>query len=152
MNIMFYKQQNFCMCGPACLRMVLAAFGIKKSEETLTKILKKDGEPGTPNRSLPDAAEALKLNYAVQRNASIADLKWSIGKGFVIIVSYFDPVEKVGHFAVIKKVDAKRIHLFDPWYGPNHGYSMKEFLPNWRSGFDKDKRWFIAIKKPENKK
>ena len=149
MQIQFFKQQKFWTCGPASLRMVLGAFGIKKSEKELIPFLVKKGEPGTPNRSLSEVAERLKLNYVVRRNASIADIRWYLSHGFGVIVSYFDSVEEVGHFAVVKRVGLRKIHLFDPWYGPKHEYSLKQFLPNWRSGFDKDKRWFIAIKKPK---
>lgn len=148
MHIPFFKQQQDWTCGPASLRMVLHSFGMVKTENALVKLLQKKGEPGTPNRSLPEAAEKLKLNYVVRRNASIADVKWYLNQGFGVIISYFDTIEKVGHFAVVKKIDAKKIHLLDPWHGPEHKHLLNDFLPNWRSGFDKDKRWFIAIKKP----
>ena len=146
MKIPFFEQETDYSCGAACLRMVLGAFGIRKSEAVLMNVLEKKGEPGTPNRSLPEVAEKFKLNYVVRRNASIADVKWCLGHGFGVIVSYFDAIEQVGHFGVVKKIDSKKIHLLDPWHGPLCCYSLKEFLPNWRSGFDKDKRWFVAIK------
>ena len=127
--------------------MALSAFGIKKSETALGTLLVRSGEPGTPNRALAEAAELLKLNYSVKRDASIVDLQWHLAQKFAIIISYFDIVEHVGHFAVVKGIDKKNIHLLDPWYGPHHQYLIDDFLTNWHSGFDKDKRWFIAIKK-----
>lgn len=148
MRIPYFKQQKYWTCGPACFRMVLGAFGIKKTEAELAKMIHKPGEPGTPNRSLPEAAERLKLSYVVKRNASISDLTWHIGQGFAVIVSYFDTVEGVGHFAVVKKISSKNIYLLDPWYGPNHVLPLRHFLKNWRSAFDKDKKWFVAVKKP----
>ncbi len=147
MQIPFFRQQKYWTCGPACFRMALAAFGIKKSEAELAKLMHKPGEPGTPNRSLPETAEKLKLNYIVRRSASIPDLTWYMGLGFVVIVSYFDAIESVGHFAVVKKLGSKNIYLLDPWYGPDYVISLKDFVKNWKSGFDKDKRWFIAVKK-----
>jgi predicted double-glycine peptidase len=64
-------------------------------------------------------------------------------------VNYFIPEEKCDHYSVLRKIDSKNISLFDPWFGPEHKYSLREFKKIWHSdfNFEKEKRWFIAIKK-----
>ena len=147
-KIQYFKQEKPWTCGPACMRMVLGFFGIKKSEAVLAKLLARVGEPGTPNRALVELAEKLKLDYVVQRNASLIDLKRVIADGFVVVVGYFDQIEHVGHFAVVKSLSKKKIVLLDPWYGAKCAFSNGDFVRTWRSGFDNDVRWFIGIRMP----
>ena len=144
--IPFYRQQTDWTCGAACVRMVLASVGIKKSEQVLAKLLKtKENKTGTLHREIARFFEGLKLNYVVQRNASTSDLKRLQKQNYRIIVGYFLTEHNCGHYAVVKKIDNK-IHLLDPWYGPKHYYSVKEFSKIWYDG-EGEKCWFVGIKK-----
>ena len=53
MVIPYYQQEQEWSCGPASLRMVLASFGILKTELVLIKMLSTNSRVGTRNRSLP---------------------------------------------------------------------------------------------------
>jgi predicted double-glycine peptidase len=133
-NSPYHKQHKFNTCGPAAMRIVLEALGIKKSEHELVEILKTNIFRGT-----------LHKNFV---KATIKDLKEFKEKGYQIIVSYRPP-EDFYHYAVLKSIDGKYIYLYDPWYGPMTKYELKDFVQRWKSNplFEKKKRWFIAMKK-----
>jgi ABC-type bacteriocin/lantibiotic exporter with double-glycine peptidase domain len=148
MKIPYHKQQRFNTCGPAAMRMVLEHFGIKKSEQELVKVLKTNIFQGTLHKNLVKAAWLYDLRYYSFGNAAIKDLKDFQDKGYAIIVAYRPP-EDFYHYAVLKEIDDKYIHLYDPWYGPLTKYALEDFIQRWKSNplFEKKKRWFIAMKK-----
>lgn len=159
------------MCGAACMRMVLASFGIKKSESDLAKVLdiKKAGFAG--NDLFLPIAERFGLRGHVQKNAKVADIAKLLKEGYRVIVNFIDPemkVEKitqvgktgykctvnfvkgddaVGHFAVVRSIDKKVICLLDPWNGPYYALPLALFKKNWRSMFEPDVGVLIGIRK-----
>jgi|SRR3989344_3607752 len=146
MDIHYYKQERTWTCGAASMRMALSTLGIKKSEKQLIRLLGLGKGAYTRNNAFPKLAEKYKLNYIVQRNSTLEDMKKLREQGYVIIVAYFYRPHNVGHFAVLRHIGEKTVDLLDPWVGPEHRYSINTFKKIWRSGFEKDKRWFIAIK------
>jgi len=148
MKLPYHRQQRFNTCGPACMRMVLEAFGIKKSEQELAKALKTNIFRGTLHKDMVKAAWLYDLRYASFSNATIKDLKEFQTKGYQIIVCY-KPPEDFYHYAVLRGIDDTHIHLYDPWYGPLTKWELKIFLTRWKSNplFENKKKWFIALKK-----
>lgn len=148
MAIPFYEQQTPYTCGPACMRMVLASLGIKRTENQITKLLGTNNIRGTNHRDFVSLAEKYKLRYSVHREAVVDDLKYFYKNHYKIIVCYFHPTEKVGHYAVVKKLTRERIHLMDPTDGPNKSYSLNYFQRIWSSKktFNKERSWFMAIR------
>jgi|SRR3989344_4164077 len=148
MHLPYFKQETSYTCGAAALRMVLASIGINKTEKQVSKILGTNERKGTLHNDFMKVAEHLKLSYVVGRKSSIKDLKKLQENNYRIIVNYLLPVTKVGHYAVVREVGSKYIHLLDPFIGPNQTYPISHFIKNWKSGFEKDySRWFFAIKK-----
>lgn len=149
MKFPYHKQETNYTCGAASMRMVLENFGIKKTEKQIVKLLGTNKVRGTWIKNFPIVAEMFKLNYVVKRNATIADLKKYFNEESVLIINYFIPADKVDHYSVLKKIDNNNIYFFDPFYGPEHKYSLSNFKRNWRSDpkWEKEKSWFIAIKK-----
>lgn len=145
----YYEQETNYTCGPACMRMVLAKIGIEKSEKEVAKLLGTNKVVGTKNKDFVNLAEKYKLQYSVHRNSSITNLNYFFKKGYQIIICYFHPKEKQGHYAVIRSMRNNKITLMDPIDGPNHTYSIKNFEKYWKSTktFEGEKAWFIAIKK-----
>lgn len=129
--------------------MALASLGIKKTEEALLKALKTTSKKGTHSSMFSNVAEKYNLTYFVERGASITDLKAYLKSGFRIIVGYFYAPEDIGHYAVVKDIDKKNIYLLDPYLGPNHFYTIKEFQKLWTKGFkyERSKRWLFGVKK-----
>lgn len=146
-KIIFHKQETCWTCGPAVMRMALEGMGIKKSEKQLARILKTNKIRGTWPKDLPRIAEKYSLNYAIKRNATIEDLKYFKKQGYFIIICYYIPKDKVDHYSILKKIDSEYIYFYDPWFGPDHKYSLKYFLKIWKSDpkYENTKRWFIAL-------
>jgi ABC-type bacteriocin/lantibiotic exporter with double-glycine peptidase domain len=144
-----FHQETEYTCGPACMRMALKHFGIKKSEKALAKMLKTNKVVGTWHKAFPLVAEKYKLNYVVKRHAHIDDLKEYHKKHYFIIISYTHTPEKFSHFSVVSDIDDHFIYLLDPYKRPRHKYKPHSFEKLWKSNFnyEKEKRWFFAMKK-----
>lgn len=149
MKIKYYKQEQEHTCGAAAMRMVLESLGIKKSEKELISLLKTNTKVGTWHYQMSALAEKYKLNYVVNRNASIKELKEFLKNKYLIIVCYYLVEEKTAHYAVVSDIDDKNIYLHDPWLGANHKLSLSYFRKNWVSDkiYEKEQKWFIGIKK-----
>ena len=144
----YYRHEKDWTCGPVCARMILQSIGIKKTEKELAKFLNTNKKEGTRNRSFLELSEKYKLNYKVERNSNIEELKKSIKSGYKIIVGYYLESEKQGHLAVVRKIEKGYIHLLDPEFGPKTKYKIEYFLKIWKNDpkVDKEKRWFIGFK------
>jgi len=149
MKFPYYKQEREYSCGAAAMRMVLENLGIKKSENEIIKYLGTNKTKGTMNKDFPRLAEKFKLNYFVKKNSSISDLKSLIRNGYNIIICYFYPAEKIGHYSVIRKIDSNFIYFYDPLFGPKHKYSLHYFNKIWKNNprYEKVKRWMLGVKR-----
>lgn len=149
MTLPFYYQQTDYTCGAACMRMLLAAKGIKKSETQLARQLKTSKRSGTWAHQFPQVAEKYRLTYIVVRKGTIKELKELSKGGYCILVCYFIKEEDTGHYALVKSITKTHITLFDPWYGPDQRFTLKKFTKIWKN--DEEKQWFFAIKLKETK-
>ena len=149
MKFPFHKQETKYTCGAAAMRMALEFCGIKKSERQVVKLLGTNKVRGTWLKSFPLAAEKYKLKYVVNSNSSIQNLKKLQKEGYTIIICYYYPPKKVDHYSVLRKIDSENIYFWDPWYGPEHKYTLRYFRRIWKADprYEKEKGWFIAMKK-----
>lgn len=152
MTFSYYKQETTHTCGPASLRMVLEHFGIKESETEIANFTKSKPHQGIWFKDFYKLVRKSKLNH-ISGSGSIPEIRKLIESGYQIIVCYIDAKDKshgflMDHYSVVRKIDRKYIYFFDPWYGPNHRYSINHFRKIWKSRDRPDKvdRWFIAIK------
>lgn len=145
--IPYFKQETDYTCGVACMRMILASFGIRRSERVLAKIMGSSPRFGTLNRQFPLLAEKFRLSYFVGRDASLKEIDAYLKSGFCVVVNFFDVIEQVGHYAVVKSVSKKQICLIDPFHGPGFSLSINAFLKVWKNSYEQDTRWFFAVKK-----
>ena len=146
----YHKQETEYTCGAAAMRMVLESIGINRSEKEIAKLLKTNKIRGTWHKNFPIVAEKYKLNCIVRRNARISDLKKLQKENYSIILCYYCPAEKVDHYSLLRKIDSRFIYFWDPWFGPNHKYSLNHFNKIWKSDpkYEKEKKWLIAMKRP----
>ena len=147
-NFKFYKQETNWTCGPAVARMLFESVGIKKSEKEFIKPLKSNKIRGTYHENFPALAEEFKLDYVVNRNSSIDDLKFFLNNNYIVMVCYFIPEEKTDHYSIVKDIDSSFVYFYDPYYGENHKLSLKDFEKNWKfyTKYSKEKRWFFGVK------
>lgn len=144
MKIKYHKQETNYTCGPACMEMVLGSLGIKKSEKQISRLLKTNKRKGTWHKYLPELAERYKLDYIVERNGTIADLKRYLKNNWRIIVCFY--YGGVAHYSVVRKINWHSIYLIDPIHSDNHHYFIPSFKKRWKDD-EKEIRWFVAIKK-----
>ena len=144
---MFSWQERTWTCGPAALRIALRLLKIRKTEQHLARLLKTNKIRGTANKNFIKVAKYYKLAYITKSKSSIKELSRLSKEGYKIIVCYFSVINNSAHFAVVKKITSKHIYLLDPSLGPRLRYKKNYFVKTWVSQRDKDKRWFIALKK-----
>lgn len=145
MKLSRYRQKKDYTCGPACMKVVLDYFGIKKEINELVKELKTTKKRGTDNAKMIEVIKKNKLKYVVKANSRLADIERFL-KDYLVVVGYFIPYYQESHYAIVKKIDAEKIYFHDTWFGSNHQYKISYFLKNWWD--EEEKRWLLAIKKP----
>lgn len=146
-----YQAQTDESCGAAACRIVLSQLGIEKEEKELREILKTNEKTGTEIKDIPPLFEILNLDYVVNRNSSMEDLRLFFDMKYVIIIRYFMPQYNADHYTVIKNINEELIYFFDPFYGENE-MSIKNFWELWYKDKGKGNQpgWMIGIRKDHN--
>ena len=151
LKIPHYEQELNNSCLPACVRMILAYFGIEKSEQSV-RILLKTKPAGTNPINLSnlknwDINAILSFsnldqlqNYILQEHPAIA-LLWTG------ILSYWDSNKYLDylHAVVVVGYDKENILINDPSFLDNpKTISISEFLEAWSYS----QQMLILIEKP----
>lgn len=126
-------------CGPACLKMVLAYFGIEKTEEEVATLCNRDSVLGTNAMAIKHAAETYGMQVEVQNGANFEDIRSWLAKKIPIIVNWFtrgrsdysDSTVPDGHYSVVVGLDESRIYLQDPEIGELRTINRDDFLRVW---------------------
>jgi len=149
-----FKQQTDYTCGPACMRTILASFGIKKSERWLARFMKTNKKIGTKTNYFPKVAAFFHLEHYYKYGAKITDIINALRNGYIVIVLTFLPNFKEAHYSIVKKIDRRRVLFNDPWFGQGHRLNKKVFIKNWHDNTHRapKTRWFFAIKKTKTAK
>ncbi len=147
----YFKQKKEYTCGPACVRMILNDFGIKKEEKELERELKTNTKRGTLHKQINITLKRYPVKIFTEKESSVKKLVYFIKKGYKIIICYntkknYGKVDiDSSHYSVIRKITSKKLYLLDPYYGKNVRYPIEEFEKRWKS--TEGKRWFIAVKR-----
>jgi predicted double-glycine peptidase len=143
----YHSQETSYTCGAACMRMAFEKLGIKKSEKQMARLLGTNKVNGTTEKDFARIAEKYKFNYLVEHRGTLKDLKKFLKNDYVVIVCFHYLPEDIDHYSIIRKIENGEIHLTDPYIGPDHKYKIDYFEKIWKTVSEKDKRWFIALKK-----
>ena len=143
MKIPYFKQETCWTCGAACIRMILASIGIKKTEKQIIRLLKTNKIKGTWHKYIPELAEKYKLDYIIERNGKISDLRRYSKRQWIVVVCF--TYEGESHYSIIKKINWHSIYLLDPACCPKHRYYIPKFEKIWKDS--EENKWFAAIKK-----
>jgi len=164
MKIKYHKQETCWTCGPAVIRMFLDTNGIRKTERQLVKMLRTTKQGGTKKSSIIRFAKEKGFTYITGNNFSISEIKKLMKRNFFVIVSVKrktpenfpfrinkDFKIEENHFAVVRRITKSRIFILDPIYGPKEMFEFDDFNKIWHEidHHEKDRGWFIAIKKEE---
>lgn len=102
-------------CGPACLKMVLEFYGVKKSEAELVKLSGADRLHGATGEELVEAAKKLGFIAELRDNCELDDIRHYLEQGTPVIVDWFSHDD--GHYSVVVDMDEENIFLQDPEVG-----------------------------------
>jgi predicted double-glycine peptidase len=155
------RQETKYSCGPAALRAVLAAFGVRISEDALIERLKTSKKDGTTPESMHQQAESLGLGTLVREPMSLKDLKKATDAGYPVIVLFQAWQEGKkrdwagdwddGHYAVVTSVQGDHVFLSDPSMSKGTGYiPASEFEERWHDENENRRyhRWGLVIRVP----
>ncbi|NUO79027.1 C39 family peptidase [candidate division KSB1 bacterium] len=134
--VKYFRQATFYSCGPACLRMMLPAFGLDATESELINICGTSSF-GTTCEQILEAAQLVGLTGETFKIRTIAELDGILKKRLPIIalidaaVLYGGPPLS-GHFVVVLKTKSDEIVYHDPAMGPNRTVAIGLFLKAWQ--------------------
>lgn len=129
----YFAQEKDYSCGPASIRMALAAFGQEVDERTLRRRMKTGFVFGTRHHQLARAARAYGLYARATTGASFDDLERALGAGRVVIANFVEPTASASHLAPVTALEADRVVLNDPWHGATTSLPREEFKQRWQS-------------------
>src|SRR5262249_23825321 len=130
-------------CGPTALAMLLDFYEVPHVEEELEALCETSSRHGTHHENIVKAAKSLGAGVCVHQNATIVDIEEVLERGHPVLVNYFNPLTRVGHFAVIKGVDDGHMVFADPKNGDNYRLSFEEFEKLWHNHDKTLKRWMM---------
>jgi len=135
----FQETLHTSMCGPASLKMVLAYYGIEKTEQELAQLCGIDSKLGTRVEGIIKAAESLGFTAELKNNSTFEDIQAWLGKKIPVIVDWFtrgradyhNGETADGHYSVVVGLDDKYIYLQDPEIGTIRKIERDDFTRVW---------------------
>ncbi|MDP3974801.1 MAG: cysteine peptidase family C39 domain-containing protein [Candidatus Jorgensenbacteria bacterium] len=116
-------------CGPASLKMVLAYYGLRKSERELVRLSGATRSQGVEAPGLAKVARRLGFTARIKDRATLADIKKHVGKGIPVIVDWFSKDD--GHYSVVVGITKSTIYLQDPEIRRVRAMDVKTFKRVW---------------------
>ena len=135
----FQETLHASMCGPASLKIILAYYGIEKSEQELAILTRCDTEVGISDADIVDALESFRLKTFVKNEADFSDIEMWLEKKVPLIVNWFtrgrsdydDSEVPDGHYSVVIGLDNTHIYLQDPEIGHERKIAREDFFNVW---------------------
>ena len=135
----FQETLHASMCGPASLKMVLAYYGIEKTEQELSQLAETDPDLGTSDEEIKTAAESLGFTVEIKNNSTFEDIQTWLDKKVPVIVNWFtrgridypDSDVPEGHLSVVVGLDDEYIYLQDPEIGALRKIARDDFMKVW---------------------
>lgn len=135
----FQETLNAGMCGPASLKIVLAYYGVEKTEQELAVMTKNDAGLGTTAENIRQAARELGFVADIKNECDFSDIESWLNKGVPVIVDWFtrgrsdydDSAVADGHYSVVCGLDDDFIFLQDPEIGGMRKMNRDTFKRVW---------------------
>ena len=122
-------KQSPSFCGPVCLKMVLAYYGVQKSEKGLARACKTTQEYGTTSTGVVRGSRKIGFKATLRWRSSFSDIAKLLKNNVPPIVNWFS-VDDV-HYSVVIGLDKKYVYIVDPEIGRRRKIERKKFLPLW---------------------
>lgn len=135
----FQETLHASMCGPASLKMVLAYYGIEKTEQELAQLAGTDPDLGTSAEGIKKAAESLGFTVEIKDESTFEDIQAWLEKKVPVIVNWFtrgridyhESDVPDGHLSVMVGLDDEFIYLQDPEIGKLRKIARDDFMKVW---------------------
>jgi len=129
MKVPYYKQEFPWSCFPACIKMVLEYYGIKKSEKELRLLLR--ATFGAIWYYIQLGLESLGLHFYYFEGFSLDELKELTKNKIPVIVSLKFSEKHLNHTVVVVGVTDEFVIVHDPERGENVKMELERFLEAW---------------------
>ena len=132
-------KQGRALCGPACLKMILAYFGHRMSEKSIAKLCRTSTTTGTTGPNLVRAARRLGLGAAIVDGATFSTIERWLARGIPVIVDWMSVLRvrgsrehwACGHYSVVYGINKAHLWLQDPAIGRARRMSRHHFVNVW---------------------
>jgi len=132
--------------------MILAALGIRSSQPTLAKAAKTNKKIGTSPSNLVKVLRQHKLPVRAGSNRTLKEIRQALRAGEIVIICYTEPILEWGHYALVRSITEKHIHLLDS--DARTGKTtllLGEFKRRWHDPlFTKTVRWAAFVSAPKS--
>ena len=128
LNVPAYLQTP-AFCGPACLRMVFAYYGIPIKESAIALIAKSTREDGTPGENMVEAARHFNFHARMINNANLSKISGCLRRKIPVIVEWWSGTD--GHYSVVVGLSQTHILLRDPERKALHRIKRRVFENCW---------------------
>jgi ABC-type bacteriocin/lantibiotic exporter with double-glycine peptidase domain len=127
------------MCGPACLRIVMAYYGTQISEPTIAKACRSNTVAGTTGTNLVRGARRLGFAAQLFDRSNLRAIEHWLRRRVPVIVDWMStvstdrnaPAMACGHYSVVSGIDKERITLVDPALHRKRRLAHQAFLNVW---------------------
>jgi ABC-type bacteriocin/lantibiotic exporter with double-glycine peptidase domain len=136
-KVPYFKQNRDYTCGPACLRMVLAYYGIEQDEVTLT-MLCGTNVFGTSARQIVGVAQHFGPEARLTFFETLATLTAVLAEGIPVLAAIDagemyerEEFKHSRHMIVVLAVNATSVRCHDPIMGENVTVTLEAFERAW---------------------
>ena len=129
--------------------MVFGYYGLVEAEKDIIEEVPLTKERGIANEDMRRTVEKHGLYCHTEEDSSFEKILEFLNKSFPVIVNFIEPSDGDGHYAVVVGYENGELILNDPWNGEGFRMSREEFESSWRSGYEKRRRWFMAVSSGE---
>lgn len=141
MRIPFVRQRNTWSCGPACLQMILGAFGMRISQVSLIRECHSAYAHGTHRTEMTRCLRRRGIAATPNARGTLATLRAALRRGDIAIINYVEPTDDEGHYAIVTAETDSAFLLHDPWNGKNFRVTAAQMRKRWLGHLSDSKRW-----------
>ncbi len=138
-SIPFWPQERPESCVPACLRMVLASYGVERTEAEVCACCQTDAD-GTLPSAAARCAQSLGFDATAPRLSGLDALREQLETAHSFPIAYVNLAPILGlnviHAVIVEAIDTQRrqVRVIDPAYPPTgrREWALDLFEAGWR--------------------